>query len=236
VLKKLWRWRLFLYQISQVDFRRRQTFWSVAVMVALLCWHWQLLLATLGGVLVMQAIYFFPRGNWRGLLNYCKYLQNNSNNQFNLAVVGGGIASLVFYLLSYILVETDNPWLVTGIIWQSLLSLLTFILLVWQLLQKNPHQYLTKWEKCLNDLTSTEPLKRLIAVRELTNLAKIKQLNSTQLAQLREYFQLMLSGETEPLICQAILTSLETVIDVNRNIPLQIPLKFKLGNFYVQQR
>lgn len=194
-------------------------------MVALLCWHWQLLLATLGGVLVMQAIYFFPRWNWRKIIRDWEYLATNSNRQFSLAVFGGGIASLIVYLLSSLFAKTDNPWLATGVICQALVSLASFLLLVWQLLTKNSYQSQTKWEKSITDLTAVEPLKRLIAIGELTNLAKGKQLNTTELAQLREYLQLMLSVETEPIIRQAIATSLETFFNVNLNIPLQMPLK-----------
>ncbi|TVQ42207.1 MAG: hypothetical protein EA365_15855 [Gloeocapsa sp. DLM2.Bin57] len=235
------RWRVFLYLISQFNFRQKlprtsQTFWLIVIMVALLCWHWQLLLATLGGVLVMQAIYFFPRYHWRSLISYWESWRSSSHRQFSLAVFGGGVASVVVYFLSSIFAKTDNPWLATGVIFQGLLSIVTCLLLVWQLFTKNNYQYQSNWEQWLIDLTSTEALKRLIAVRELSNLAQRKQLNATELVQLREYLQLMLSVETEVVVRQAILTSLETVFKVNLNIPLQMPLNVKINPFSIYQR
>ncbi len=216
--------------------RPSPTFWLIVIMVALLCWHWQLLLATLVGILVMEGVYLFPRYHWRHLLSGWQYWRNSPYRQFILAVFAGGVTSVLVYLLSSILAKTDNPWLATGVILQGLLSLVTCLLLVWQLVNKNNYQTHANWQKWVNDLTASEPLKRLIAVGELTNLAERKELDPTELLQLREYFQLMLAVETEVVIRQAILTSWEKTFNVNLNIPLQMPLKVKVNSFSIDQR
>jgi hypothetical protein len=229
VAKKSVKWKLNLYFFSQ---RRVKTFFLVVAMVAMLCWHWQLLLATLSGVLIMRAIYLAPHWNWQIIKHYWEYIQESSNRQFSLAVCGGTMGSLIVYYFSSLLVKSENPWLASSIILQTLLSLFTLTFLVGQFLTRKKNQQLSQWEESLNNLTSLNPLKRLIAVRQLHDLAEKKQLNPSQLQQLREYFQLMMLVETEPLIKQVISTSLETNFPVSLNIPLQIPsLKLKKSFF-----
>ncbi|ELR99622.1 hypothetical protein GLO73106DRAFT_00034740 [Gloeocapsa sp. PCC 73106] len=200
----------------------------------MLCWHWQLLLATLAGLSIMQAIYLIPSWNWRHWAqNWANYwTKRGSNRRFSLAVLGGGITAIMVYGFSCIFATVENHWLATGIVLQVLLSLLSFVLLLWQFLNRKSHLHETIWQKWLIDLTDLDPLKRLIAVRQLTNLAGEKKLDGTQLLQLREYLELMLLTETEPLIRQAILTGFTVPV----NIPLQMPLKFKTSSFSGNQR
>lgn len=229
VVQKFW-------LISKLKLRRFPTLLFLFGTVALLCWHWQLLLATLAGVSLMQAIYLSSGWNWQNWLQNWEKLTTHSNRRFGLAVGGGGLTAIIVYLFSSIFAHTQNRWLAFGLILQTLLSLVTVVLLVWQLLSRKNHRQDLTWQRWLMDLTDLDPLKRLIAVRQLLSLAKDQQLNTTQLEQLREYLQLMLSVETEPLIRQAILTNFQTFLNSPVNIPLQMPLNFKANSFDHHQR
>jgi hypothetical protein len=63
----------------------------------------------------------------------------------------------------------------------------------------------------LNNLTETDPLKRLLAVRQLTKFITRKQTDTSVKQNVVECLQLLLSREEEAVIREAALNSLQTL-------------------------
>jgi hypothetical protein len=87
-------------------------------------------------------------------------------------------------------------------------------------------------------LSDREPLKRLIAIRQLTRLARTTNLKSEYNCQLVEYFRLMLSQEREAIVRDAILESLqigniqELNLPENNSVPISLALKISEEKIY----
>jgi len=89
--------------------------------------------------------------------------------------------------------------------------LLIISLLGWQIWDKGSKQ--NDFDSYLVDLTNSDPLKRLIAIRQLAGLQ-----NSTH--PLQDYYKIMLSREKDPLVKKALLEAL-----AQDQQPLNIPIK-----------
>jgi hypothetical protein len=74
----------------------------------------------------------------------------------------------------------------------------------------------------VTNLTDADPLKRLIAVRQLTGLAAGYRLDRTDLNATLDYFRLMLSREPEPLVRDAILDGLQA-LDTSKQLAQGAP-------------
>lgn len=141
---------------------------------------------------------------------------HGSYRQLFLAVGSGGAAAVSLYLATAIYLDSDSPWLATGGVLQGVGTFLTLALLLWQILsRKSPSE--NKFEQQLNHLTETDPLKRLIAVRQLTHLATRKRLTQVTRQQVVEYFHLMLAHEKEEMIREALWESLQ-ILDKTQTV------------------
>jgi hypothetical protein len=168
-------------------------------------WNWKLLLATVAGVSLMLGVYLLQGYNWQGYWLDLQRFWQGSHRKLTIAVGSGGIGAIMTYLAAAIWSNAENRWLATGAILQGLATMLTLGLLAWQAIASPHYRDSEKFAQLLQDLTETEPLKRLIAVRRLTHFAEKTRLNATEIEQLRQYFRLMLSQETQAIICEAIL-------------------------------
>ena len=123
---------------------------------------------------------------------------------------GSGVfAAINTYIASTIYSEAENPWLAVGNIFQGLTSLLTFVLLTWFFVSRGNRHSESEFERLLGGLTSENDLKRLMAIRKLTHFAQRHQFSLHYQEQLNEYFRLMLLRETEPMLQEALLDSLQ---------------------------
>jgi hypothetical protein len=243
-------WQKQLFQVVQrsswqrhVKRRVTQLFWLASkikwqklglwlliltVIVTMVVWNWRLFLATAIGISFMLLVYHFQESNWQPYWLELERLLKGSNKNLAIAVGSGGIAALSTYLATSIWVNTENRWLATGSILQGLGTVGTFGLLLWHILTHRQSRELRQFELLVNDLTNKEPLKRLLAVRKLTDLAITT--HSTAKSELLEYFQLMLSQESESIIKDAIIDSIQIlqpiVIKSQINKPLNIPISF----------
>jgi hypothetical protein len=171
--------------------------------------HGKLILATGMGVGTMWGVYHWPK--WRKGLNWPLLQQSLQGNNRNLvlAVASGGIATLLTYIAALAWTETENRWLVMAILLQSLG---TSALLGWLLLQgwnQKKNQLKTSFETLVRDLTASDPLKRLIAIRSLSHLQENAPLTEHQKEQLQEYFTLMVTSEPEIKVRLALLEALQ---------------------------
>ena len=180
------------------------------IVIALLWYlNWKLFLATSVGIGLMSLCYLLQNLYWQ---NYCQKWQSfltGSNRQLILAVGSGATASFCTYLAASVWADAENQWLATGSILQGFASLSTLLVLLWSLWQKKDNKTENKLDNLLEDLSHPEPLKRLVAIRQLTRLLISNSLSSDHYSQSIEYFHLMLSQPQSPVIKNALLESLE---------------------------
>ena len=178
--------------------------------VALLWWlNWKLFLATSVGIGLMSLCYLWQNPYWQ---KYCQRWQRflvGSNRQLVLAVGSGAVGSFCTYLAASVWADTENQWLVTGEILQGFASLTTLSVLLWSLSQKKDNSAEAKLDRLLADLSHSESLKRLVAIRQLTRLLIGNNLTADSYSQSIEYFRLMLSEPQLPIVKNALLESLE---------------------------
>ena len=252
--KKVFLWLLTKFPSASIYLQKkfsprrwRKTFWRLGLFfgtLVLLVGNWKLLLATSAGVGIMFSVYQWPEGNWQQYWQLywlqCRKLLHSSNGKFTVAVGSGGIVAVTTYMGAAIWADMENRWLAAGMILQGLISVTTLGLLGWQIFSQQFNQDEVKFEELLMELTATSPLKRLMAVRHLSDLVQEHSLNSREKEQLEEYFQLMLKVESEPMIRQVLQEilllwhsepSLSTIEHPSNHQPLKIPLNYqKLRN------
>ncbi|BBA79790.1 hypothetical protein RGRSB_1344 [cyanobacterium endosymbiont of Rhopalodia gibberula] len=176
----------------------------------MVAWDWKLVLATTTGVLLMILMYQIQGGNWQRRWSYYREFLRGFSGKLILAVSSGGLGAILAYIAASVWANSENRWLAIGFITQGIGTLISLGLLLWQIVQVREESYENQFNQWKLDLTSTDPLKRLIAVRSLANLLKKQWFNHHYHQQLRDYFKLMLTKETESLVCQGILEGLAT--------------------------
>lgn len=200
---------------------------SLTLLVALLLWNWQLVVATIAGLLIMIVTYGVQQDASR-IWQWLDWKRNSSQRQIVLAVAGGGVGTLSTYMATTVWVASDNPWLAMGTILQGLATLAALLLLVWQRLDRFTAPP-TEYEQMLTRLTEADPLKRLVAIRQATRWGRSNAgQDSVAPAHLADCFRLMLSQEAEPTIRTALLDGLQTLGDQNLGQQLSIPIVMKV--------
>lgn len=198
----------------------------------MLLWHWKLFLATGSGISVMALVYLMQQGTWQHYWQEWSQIWRGANRQLSVAAGSGAIASISCYLAIAIYLNSADPWVATGKLIQGGSTVGIFFLLLWQMLHtknspiSSPNQE-SKYQRALNNLSAPEPLKRLIALQQLTSLALNQELSSLQHSQGADCIRLLLSLEAEPAVREAGLTalqSLEVFLQLDPpllNLPLQ---------------
>ncbi|MEC4803593.1 MAG: hypothetical protein SAJ12_24480 [Jaaginema sp. PMC 1079.18] len=201
-------------------------------------WHWQLLLATIAGIATMTAAYPLQGANWGKHWLKLKTWFNSPHRQFTLAVGSGGFAAFVTYTIATIWASSENRWFATGAILQGIATLLTLGLLGWQIIARQAHNDENLYNLYIRDLTDRDPLKRLIAIRQLTRLAVKHRVNANLCHQVKEYLSVMLTQETHAIAHDALLDSLHRLGDNSQpsspSQPLQMPLNLKKSPSQIQ--
>ncbi|NJR65576.1 MAG: hypothetical protein HC772_10085 [Leptolyngbyaceae cyanobacterium CRU_2_3] len=214
----------------QERFQVSQGWLIISALLGLLwLWNWQLVLAVGLGLVALVWVYLVHQGWWTlpKLWNWQK-LWSRSNRSLTLAIASGSIVTIGSYLAIAIWRESHHSWLATGIIIEGLMGLAVLLLMVWQMLTRSVGQVKIEGDRTthllLADLADTDPLKRLIAVRQLTQQATnatLLPVSSSLLpvssalplssSHLAECFRLMLNRETEAVVCSALLDSLHSL-------------------------
>jgi membrane protein implicated in regulation of membrane protease activity len=207
----------------------------LTIIVAMLFWNWKLLLALAVGIGVMLIAYSIPKWNWQiNWLEIRKFI-NSANSRLALAVVSGGFATLITYMAAAIWVDSPSLWIAFGTIFQGLGTLLTLVLLVWQIFNFQEHREEEYIQQLLNNLTETDPLKRLLAVRQITKFISRKQVDDSVKKDVVNCLQLILSKEEEEVIREAVFNSLQTLDGLEKLatnnakplVPISKKVKFK---------
>ncbi|MDJ0555924.1 MAG: hypothetical protein QNJ68_16080 [Microcoleaceae cyanobacterium MO_207.B10] len=215
----------------------------IAIVGAWACLNNKLLLSTSLGILVMVLVYRMQEWDWQVFSREFYRFWAGWNRKFSLAVGCGGLATLTAYTTVSIWVDSQQPLIASGLILQNLGIFAVIGLLVWQMISQRTDRQQTQLEKCLTDLTDADPIKRLIAVRQITrslNHYKLNKIDSianqnflpssskarmitpvkgsfvTQ-SQIVDCFHLMLSRESEPIIRNAVLDGLQVLDNLPKN-------------------
>jgi hypothetical protein len=183
----------------------------LTIVIAMLLWNWKLLLAIIVGVGIMVLVYSMQRWNWRKHWSKIRKLFNSPNRRLALSVISGGIATLSTYMAAAIWVDSNSPWIATGAILQALGTLLTIILLVWQIVSFYSIREEEQLDRLLLTLTEQDPLKRLIAVRRLTKFVTNNRIDSSVQQNIIECLRLFISREEEVMIREAAFESLQAL-------------------------
>jgi hypothetical protein len=221
---------------------------GIAVTIALfllLLWNWQLLLALGMGAIALVTVYLGQQGQlniprqWQTQAqHWVRLCWKPSNRPLSVAIAAATFTAFSTYLSLGIWVESDHPWFAFGLILQGFGTVAILLLLLRRKGDRNStedfsidpashptnfHQnfhlnFHLNFHQWLNDLSEADPLKRLIAVRQLSQCLSQDARSSqdrTALpmtpAHLSECFRLMLNRETDPLVCAALLEGLQVL-------------------------
>ncbi|MBE9114849.1 ATP synthase subunit I [Lusitaniella coriacea LEGE 07157] len=225
----------FFQELTGIKLERRfltsSRWFLAAIGIAIaLVWNWKLLLATTVGIGAMWGVYQLQGQNWHAYQVNLQKFFSSTHRQFTLAVSSGGIAALLTYMAASIWANVENRWLAVGAILQGLGTLLTLALLSWRAIDSQTHSNEDKYDRLLADLTQPDPLKRLIAVRQLTRLAAKESFNTPHRAQVVQYFHLLLGQESEAIVRDAVLEGLQAFEPRNpdlRRPTLKMPLNLR---------
>ncbi|BAY26663.1 hypothetical protein NIES2100_64790 [Calothrix sp. NIES-2100] len=198
----------------------------------MLLWNWKLLLALLIGIGVMLSVYLMQKWDWQKRWSQMQEFVNPPNRQLILAVSSGGIATFTTYIAATIWFDSNSPWIAAGVILQGLGTVLTLILLVCQIVNFYGIRQEDYLDRLLDNLTQADPLKRLIAVRQLTKLIARKRVDAGLQQNVIECLQLLLTKEEEAVIREAAFESLQTLdsskIPLSNTSGILIPVSAKL--------
>jgi uncharacterized membrane protein (DUF485 family) len=183
----------------------------LTIVVAMLLWNWKLLFASSIGIGAMVSTYSMQKWNWEKHWLELSQFFHHKNRRLAVAVFGGAIATLSSYVAASVWVGSNNPWIATGAILQGIGTLLVLILLVWLITNINDKQQQNHFDQLLFNLTESDPLKRLVAIRQLTKLVKNSGVDESERQSVAECLQLLLTKEEESVIRDAAFDSLEAL-------------------------
>lgn len=174
--------------------------------VGLLCWQWQLLVATGLGISVMGAIYFAYDAPWEKYLETVYQLWQGEYRRLLLAVLGGGTTVFVSYLAIALWQSTGNHWLATASIMQGLM--IGAILLIAGQQTFGTASQMRQFEASLEALSHDSSVKRLYALRQLRQLLQKNLLTPAQKKTLYTFLRLTWQQEEEAVLRGALLSTL----------------------------
>ncbi len=181
--------------------------------VLLMLWNAKLVFSTGAGMGTMVLLYLLQDQQWRKekVPQFKNQLQDQLegiNQPFLWSAIGGGSAAFLSYLAIAAWSETDSHWLATGILLQGLLTCGVLGLGLRQFWdQKAETSETLEFSHWVEKLSHEDPVARLLAVRQLSTIVQ----TLTQQKELLEYFQLMVSHESEELVREAVWQALETL-------------------------
>jgi hypothetical protein len=111
--------------------------------------------------------------------------------------------------------------LAAGAIVQGMGTLLTLILLVWQIFSFQGNREEDYLDQLLNNLTEKDSLKRLLSIRQLNKLITRQRVDTAIQQDIGECLQLLLSQEQEVMIREAALDCLQNLTGLQVLKPIQ---------------
>lgn len=189
--------------------------------VLLLLWNAKLVFSTGAGIGTMMLMYLLQDAQWRRekLPQISERIQaqfEGLNRPFLWSTIGGGSAAFLSYLAISAWTETDAHWLATGLLIQGLMTFGVLGLALRRFLGETQTIETIEVSHWVETLSHSDPIQRLLAVRQLTKTAQSAPL--IQQKEILEYFQLMVSREPEASIREAVWQALETLMPTLNNL------------------
>jgi hypothetical protein len=172
----------------------------------LLTWNGRLVLATGAGLGTMWLAYTLRESAWRAAVTDLVNALQGIDRRITLSILAGAGATFGTYTALSIWLESQNHWLATGMILQGTVTMGAIGVLLWQKLQPSPRQ--SGLLQYVQDLTDADPLKRLIAVRQINQLFKQ---HPAQQADIAEFYQVLLTREPDRLVQAALMDGLQAM-------------------------
>jgi hypothetical protein len=172
----------------------------------LLTWNGRLVLATGAGLGTMWLAYTLRESAWRAAITDLVNALQGVDRRITLSILAGAGATFGTYTALSIGLESQNHWLATGMILQGTVTMGAIGVLLWQKLQPSPRQ--SGLLQYVQDLTDADPLKRLIAVRQINQLFKQ---HPEQQADITEFYQVLLTREPDRLVQAALMDGLQAM-------------------------
>ncbi len=196
-------------------FRQNQKLpaWTLAAvaLLILLSLNWQLVVATGLGVIIMLVTYAAQGWKWHSLFLQVQKFINSPNRRLIVAVGMGAATVLGTYMIFAIWSETANHWLASVSIMQFVATLSVFILLVKQVIGQWLQETQTQFDRLVLQLTASNDLERLIAVRQLAQCVQQNSLLIAQEQAIAQYCQVLLDRELVSAVREAALETLEAL-------------------------
>ncbi len=177
---------------------------ALGLAVLLLAWNWKLVLALALGVGAAIAIFRGQGDRFQLWWRKWQTRTSTSNRHFAVAAGGGSFTALGAYLCTSVWAQAENRWLAVATIVQTLATVATLSLVAWQMGDRASTNAADP-QVLLADLADPRPLKRLVAVRQLSRLLQEETLDKQQQQTVGDCFELMLGSETEPTVRNALL-------------------------------
>lgn len=208
----------------------------LTIIVAMFLWDWKLLMASAVGIGMMILVYSMDRWHWQKNWYEIRQFFRSPHSRLTIAVASGGIACVTSYIAAVVWVDSNNHWIAVGAILQAVGTLITLILLIWQLINFYGVREENHVDKLLSNLTATNSVKRLLAVRQLTKLSVRKPLEPEVQQNITNCLRLLLSQEEESIVYQATLEALQIlekshVLANSKLKTLKIKTKFKQSSY-----
>ncbi|QLE56804.1 armadillo-type fold-containing protein [Nostoc sp. TCL26-01] len=202
----------------------------LTILVVMLLWNWKLLLALLMGIGMMLFVYSMQKWDWQKHWGEIHRFFHGTNRRLVIAVSSGGVATLSTYVAAAIWTESDSPWIAASAIAQGLGTLLTLILLVWQIVKFSSDREENHLEQLLLNLTAADALKRLITLRRLTRIIDTQQIDSVWQRDIQQCLQLLLTREEETVVRDAAFESLQALERISSQPSTPLPNLTPLSN------
>lgn len=195
-------------------YRRTRTGLLLLGALALAAWYgWnsRLLFSTCGGVGAVALIYRLPQLNWQLYGLTIRQRLARANPRWSKAIAGGVATTLLLYGMASVWATAETPWMGISTMVQDFGAIAIVGLLIGHFLERRRQQLETSRQVWLRELTAEDPLKRLIAVRELTadadrNASRFRQRSRSHL---KDYLRLMLDRESDSCVRAAIVEGLQ---------------------------
>jgi len=179
-------------------------------------YNWGLLLAIAMGIFSMVWVSRVQAQNWQWPSAARHALLQQANPRRLLTLAAGGAAAFSTYLATAVWQATHHPGIAVAVMGQGLGILGLLLLLGGQRCRRTQVPEVTcdrRKLRLLNQLTSADPLKRLLAVRQLGQQFEQAQLNAVQTQILGESLRLRLRQEPEAIVRNAIRNELQFLVD-----------------------
>lgn len=185
--------------------------------VMLLFWNWQLIAATIAGILVMVAMYATQDSNWNLLLWRIHRFSQSPYRHLTLSVASGTLTVMLTYTVLALWSTQENHWLACASILQLVGTLGAFAMLLRQSFQQWLQRQQNNFDQLISQLTAKDDLARLMAIKHINQYVKDNYLPAAQEEAIADYCQLLLSRETESTMREALFATLESLAPIAVN-------------------